>query len=133
MSTERRPGARLPADEAYWKALAARSIDAAYRRASDEAGDAVPSATARAATPAHAWWRDVAASAFPLAAGAVLALLGGALLLGEPSSPAPAQPDAIARALAPDDPMLRSLLVAPADAPPAAILLTLVALREDER
>ncbi len=118
MSTERRPGTRLPADEAYWNALAARSIDAAYRRA---------------APPAHAWWHGVADAAFRLAAGAVLALLGGALLLEAPPAPDTTQPDAIAHALAPDDPMLQSLLVTPASAPPASLLLTLAALREVER
>jgi hypothetical protein len=102
---------RLPEDPAYWERLAARAVDAARP---------------------GGWWLSLSDSAFLLAASAVVALLGGALLVGERVPDAVPAASAIARALAPDDPLLRSLLDSPGSGPPAASLLTLGAAREEQ-
>lgn len=120
MSAGRRPGTRLPDEPAYWEDLAARSVAAAF-------GARDP------------WWRGVSDAAFPLAASALLALLGGALLLDDRPSRArtgvagATEATALTHAIAPDDPLLRGLLRSPAEPPPAAALLRLVATREGER
>lgn len=114
MSTGRRPGTRLPDDPAYWEDLAARSVAAAF-------GARDP------------WWRGVSDAAFVLAASAVLALLGGALLLDDRPPRDPTEAVAFTDALAPDDPLLVSLLRSPAEPPPATTLLRLVATREARR
>ena len=71
-------------------------------------------------------------AAFVLAASAVIAVFGGSLLLQERSVGPAVEGHALTGALAPDHPMLVTLLNAPA-APPAAALLKLVAIREEER
>lgn len=115
MSSDRQSGSRLPDDPAYWENLAARSVDAAFS----------PSATE--------WWRGMSDMAFVLAASAVLALLGGSLLLDDRSPDATTATHAFTGAFAPDDPLLASLVNATAGPPPASALLRLVALREAER
>jgi len=123
----RRPG-RLPEDPAYWEELARRAIAAALGGPSVGA-----SASVGGGGGGETWWTRVADSALVLAAAAVVAVLGGTFLMGERPSPAvPAGSSAIVSALAPEDPMLRSLLV-PAGPPPASALVSLVALREGER
>lgn len=148
MSSDRRSGSRLPQDPAYWENLAARSIDAALRSSSvhaggTRAGDAretragdARDETARFAVRAGAirdpWWRGLSDAAFILAASAVLALFAGSVLLSE-RSPRAAPERALTHALAPDDPLLASLLDVPAGPPSASALLRLVALREEQR
>jgi hypothetical protein len=82
---------------------------------------------------APAWWARLAEAAPALAAAAVLALVAGAVWLGERAGPVPAAPDAIVHALYPDEPMLRTLLLTGSEPPPASVVVDLVALREDER
>lgn len=151
MNSERRPATRLPEDPAYWEDLAARSVDAAFR--SSAAPDASSLAHARDGafdalaqtrdgafdSLAHArdgafdaWWRTMSDAAFLLAASAVLAVFGGSLLLEERAPGAAMERHALTGALAPDDPLLASLLDAP-DAPPPSALLRLVVLRQEER
>lgn len=119
MSSEQRPGSRLPDDAEYWDDLAARSIDAALG----------PSRSRVAAE--RAWWCGLSDAAYVLAASALLAVIGGSLLLGERPR-AEADAHALADALGPVDPLLGSLLAASVE-PPASALLTLVALREEAR
>lgn len=128
MSSER-PGSRLPGDPAYWEKLAARSVEAALRGA--RAGSPSPLAS-RGAVAASPWWRGLSDAALTLAASAVFALLGGALLLGERPERATTESSVFAAALTPDDPLLRTLLDAQVE-PAAAALLRLIALREEER
>lgn len=116
MNSDRRPGSRLPEDPAYWEELASRSVEAAFR-------------SSAAFDP---WWRAMSDAAFVLAASAVIAVFGGSLLLQERSAGPAMEGHALTSALAPDDPMLVTLLNAPA-APPASALLKFVALREEER
>lgn len=131
MTEDWRSETRLPDDPGYWDDLAARSIDAALQRTpAANAGEAT--AASGRATATAPWWRGVSDAAFLLAASAALALLGGTLLLDEPSPRATPHAAAIAGALAPDDPLLRTLLNAPAE-PQAGALLRLVALREEGR
>jgi hypothetical protein len=129
MSSDRPSETRLPDDPAYWEDLAARSIDAAF------------GGTAR---DRDAWWRGMSDGAFVLAASAVFALLGASLVVDarSPGGTAGAHafaelhgstPGPIGAALAPDDPMLVTLLDASAGPPPPAVLLRLVALREEAR
>ena len=118
MNSERKPGARLPRDEAFWERLAERSIRAAF--------DAAPG------TPAP-WWHALSDASFALAASALLALVGGPLLAGERPMAAPTEASALASALAPDDPILTSLLLSRAAPPPPAVLLRLIALRGEGR
>lgn len=117
MSHDRRRPGRLPEHPEYWANLARRSIEAAF--AQDLPAEAAP-----------AWWVRIADAAPALAAMAVLALLAGAVLLGD--RPAPPAPDAIAGALLPDEPMLRTLLLEGNAPPPASTFVDLVALRENE-
>jgi hypothetical protein len=121
MNTERRPGTRLPDDPRYWESLAERSVDAALgaSRARLAAGDP--------------WWRLLSDASFALAASAVLALIGGSLLLGARSPAAAAEPNTFAAALAPDDPLLGSLVNPAVEPPPASVLLALIGLREEQR
>ncbi|HEX6134086.1 MAG TPA: hypothetical protein VFZ24_08985 [Longimicrobiales bacterium] len=121
--TSERPGSRLPDDPRYWENLAARSVEAAFGGA-----HARPESAA-----AYPWWRGLSESAFALAASAVLALAGGSLLIGVRSPRADQEPGAFAGALAPDDPLLRTLLDAPDEPASGAALLELLALREEER
>jgi hypothetical protein len=134
---------RLPEDPVYWDVLAARSIDAAF--ALPAAGAASPETHARDNGAFDAWWRGMADAAFVLAASAVLAVFGGALLLEQlppratsethalAAPPhARAQPDFFASALAPRDPLLATLANARAE-PAAFDLLRLIALREETR
>lgn len=131
MKGDRRPGSRLPEDPAYWDGLAARSVEAAFR-SSVAAPRGLAVARARSGAGVDPWWRAMSDAAFVLAASAVIAVFGGSLLLQERSAgPAP-EGHALTSALAPDDPLLVTLLNAPA-APPASALLKLVALREEER
>jgi hypothetical protein len=138
MNSERVPGPRLPDDPTYWENLAERSVRAAL---GSSAAAGMPR-THRAAP--DAWWRGLADGAYVLAASAVLALLGASLLLGERSlAPMDAQaftqlhllaePHMLTAALTPADPMIATLLEAPAGAPSASVLLRLVALREEAR
>lgn len=122
MTFERKPGARLPDDPAYWERLAERAIDAAFN-----------APARRTASSAEPWWRTLSDASFVLAASAVLALLGGSLLLDDRLPGATPETHALTGAFAPDDPMLGSLLNATAGPPPASALLRLVALREAER
>lgn len=121
MSIDRQSGSRLPDDPAYWERLAARSVNAAF------------DPWWRGMAAFDPWWRGISDAAFVLAASAVFALLGGSLLLGERSPRAAAEVHALTGALAPDDPLLGSLLNASSGPPPASALLRLVALREAER
>lgn len=121
MNAERQPGSRLPGDPGYWETLAERSVDAAFR-------DSLASSA-----PAGTWWGALSDVSFVLATSAVLALVGGALLLGERSPDAATDSHALTVTLAPDDPLLGSLLRAAAGPPPASALLTLIALREEQR
>lgn len=131
MNGERRPGSRLPDDPEYWERLAARSVDAAFRSsAAASRGPAVGRGRDRAAF--DPWWRAMSDAAFVLAATAVLAVFGGSLLLQDRPAGAAVERHALTSVLAPDDPLLVTLLNAPAP-PPAAALLKLVALREEER
>lgn len=112
MTVDPRPGGRLPRDPEYWEQLSRRSIRAAL-------GPAVPEL--------QPWWGALSKRAFALAAAAAFALLGGSLLLdARPASPA-GRP--LAAAFSPDQPLLAALLDAP---PSTALLLKLMALREDE-
>ena len=133
---------RLPEDPAYWDELAARSIDAAF--ASPAAGGASLEAHARDREAFDSWWRGMSDAAFVLAASAVLAVFGGALLLDQRppratsethalTAPphARAQPD-FASALAPQDPLLATLANARGEAA-SFDLLRLIALREETR
>jgi hypothetical protein len=144
MNIDRQSGSRLPDDPAYWENLAERSVQAAF--GADAAHDASPAAAAHAARVpfrhsapqqlghyATEWWRGMSDAAFVLAAGAVLALIGGSLLLDDRAPGAPTETHALTGAFAPDDPLLGSLLNAAAGPPPAAALLKLLALREAER
>lgn len=133
---------RLPEDPAYWDELAARSIDAAFGLTAS--GGAPHRASARDSGAFDSWWRGMSDAAFVLAASAVLAVFGGALLLDQrppratpethaltDSPHARAQPH-FAGALAPRDPLLAAL--ANAGREPAPIdLLRLIALREETR
>ncbi|MGH7481563.1 MAG: hypothetical protein ACRELV_05365 [Longimicrobiales bacterium] len=136
MNSDRRPGTRLPDDPAYWEELAVRSVDVAFGVSAGQAGLRVAHGQGAAPDP---WWRGISDAAFMLAASAVVALFGGSLLLGErsPRAMPDARPIPQARALtaplAPDDPLLASLLDASAGPPSASALLELVALREEER
>jgi hypothetical protein len=134
---------RLPEDPAYWDELAARSIDAAF--ALTVAGTASLETYARDRDAFDAWWRGMSDAAFVLAASAVLAVFGGALLLDQrpPSATsethalvapphARAQPHVFASALAPQDPLLATLVNARGE-PGAFDLLRLLALREETR
>jgi hypothetical protein len=120
MNSERKPGVRLPHDEAYWEGLAERSIQAAFTAPRK---------------PASPWWHALSDASFVLAASAVLALLGGPLLVGERQAPTtpPGGVRVLATTLAPEDPMLTSLLLSRAGPPPPAVLLRLIALREERR
>ena len=124
MNSDRRPGSRLPDDDAYWQDLAARAVDAAFRRPGRAAE--VPG---RSPTP---WWRGMSDAAFVLAASAALALIGGSLLLDDRSTRTATDAHALRGALVPEDDLLASLLNADEPPPPAA-LLRLVARREVER
>jgi hypothetical protein len=128
MMNDRHEAGRLPRAQAYWDELAARSIDAAFR--SSEAAAHNPARTDRAESP---WWTGMAHAAPALAAVAAVALLGGIVLVGEAPPSAPAEPDAIMSALSPSEPMLRSLLLTTDAPPPAAALVSLVALRHRDR
>lgn len=148
MRSERRRGARLPEDPGYWEELAARSVDAAFGSSTAPAasrgqragvaGQPIESHAPPAHRPTRPWWGALSDASFMLAASAVLAVLGGSLLLDE-RTPVTLQPRAAAEthalmaALAPDDALLASLLDASAGPPTAAALLRLVALREVER
>jgi hypothetical protein len=121
MSIDPQSGSRLPDDPAYWENLAARSVEAAF------------SAPQPLGHSAIEWWRGMSDAAFVLAASAVLALIGGSLLLDDRSSGATTEMHSLTGAFAPDDPLLGSLLNEDAGPPPASALLTLVALREAER
>ncbi|MGH7446323.1 MAG: hypothetical protein ACREK1_01165 [Longimicrobiales bacterium] len=138
MSSERRSETRLPGDPAYWEDLAARSVEAAFRSSIASAGGTTVG-HARGGATFDPWWRAMSDAAFVLAASAVLALFGGAMLLDERSPRAMTEAHAMTEgraltgSLAPDDPLLASLLDAPAGPPPAATLLRLVALRAGER
>lgn len=112
MSVDLRSASRLPDDPGYWQELAARSIAAAH--------------------PPR-WWTSLSDAAYVLAASAVLALLAGGLLLGDRTDGATLERGTIRHALAPEDPLLRSLLASSAVAPAPATLLTLVAARQEER
>lgn len=129
MRSDRPSEARLPDDPAYWEDLAARSIDAAFGGATRDR---------------DAWWRGMSDGAFVLAASAVFALLGASLVVGERAPRATTNAHAFSElhgltthllgaALAPDDPMLATLLDASAGPPPPSALLRLVALREEAR
>jgi hypothetical protein len=122
MTFERKPGTRLPDDPAYWERLAERAIDAAFN-----------APARRTASSVEPWWRTLSDASFVLAASAVLALIGGSLLLDERAPTAPTESHALAAALAPDDPLLASLLDASAGPPPATTLLRLIGLREERR
>jgi len=134
MSSDRLPGTRLPDDPAYWDELATRSLDAAF------GGVGVSGMASMHRTAAlDPWWRGLADGALILAASAVLALLGASRMVGERSPGMSLQAHGLTgshpltAALAPDDPMLATLLNASAGPPPAAALLELIALREWER
>lgn len=146
MNTERGPDSRLPEDAEYWERLAARSIDAAFRSpAAAPRGSAATHPRGSAVGPRHGfggrargvaaiepWWSALSDAAFVLAASALLAVVGGSLLLQERSAAPMVEGHALTSALAPDDPLLATLLNAPA-APTASALLKLVAVREEER
>jgi len=133
---------RLPEDPAYWDELAARSIDAAF--GSPAAGAASPATHARDREAFDAWWRGMSDAAFVLAASAVLAVCGGALLLDQRPRGATSETHALtapphegaqphfASALAPQDPLLATLVNARGE-PAALDLLRLIALREETR
>ena len=133
---------RLPEDPAYWDELAARSLDAAF--ASPAAGAASPAAHARDRGAFDSWWRGMSDAAFVLAASAVLAVFGGALLLDQRPPRATSETHALtappharaqphfASALAPDDPLLATLANARGE-PAAFDVLRLIALREETR
>jgi hypothetical protein len=124
MNSDRRPGSRLPDDDAYWQDLAARTVVAAFSRPG-------PAAEVPGISPAP-WWRGMSDAAYVLAASAALALIGGSLLLDDPSTRTATDADALRGALAPEDDLLASLLNAD-EPPPAAALLRLLARREVER
>jgi hypothetical protein len=136
MSSDRRRGSRLPEDPEYWVNLTARSTAAAFGTGSAPGRSGIPHAHRSAE---DAWWGALSDAAFMLAASAALALLGGSLLLDERPSRAVTETNATAETraltavLAPDDPLLASLLDASVGPPSAAALLKLVALREVER
>jgi len=125
MNDDRQKARRLPDDDAYWDDLVTRSLNAAF-------GDATASAT-DIAHDVETWWSPATRSAYALAVAAVLAVL---LLLpltdnGQPASDA--EPDGIASALMPDEPLLRTLLSTPIRPTSAGLLVELIALREAER
>jgi hypothetical protein len=72
-------------------------------------------------------------AAFVLAASAVLALVGGSLLLDDRPAESPTATHEFTGVFAPDDPLLRVLMSTDAGPPPASVLLRLVAVREEER
>ncbi|MEZ4417270.1 MAG: hypothetical protein R3E10_16060 [Gemmatimonadota bacterium] len=117
----RRSGSRLPDDPSYWSELAARSVTHALdaRRAAGR----VP--------PLRTWWADLATSSLPLAATAVLALLGGMFFI-EDRDGSRAEPDdapSLTLSLIPEDPLLRALLAQPSE-PPGEVFLLLATTRE---
>jgi hypothetical protein len=133
---------RLPDDPAYWDQLAARSLDAAIGLTAP--GGAAHRASARDRAAFDAWWRGMSDAAFVLAASAVLAVFGGALLLDQRPPRATSETHAltapphartqldIASVLAPRDPLLATLANARGE-PAAFDLLRLIALREETR
>lgn len=123
---DRKWGGRLPDDEAYWDDLASRVIARAFRSHTTEV------AATRGVSGSAPWWTRLADASVRLAAAAVLALLGGTLLLGEGPSPA-AAPDALMTRMSPEEPMLRTLILDPTAPPPASALVNLMALREEGR
>jgi hypothetical protein len=131
MSSDRRSETRLPEDPAYWEDLAARSVAAAFRSSAASAG-AFRRVHARGGAAFDPWWRGMSDAAFVLAASAVLAVVGGSVLIDERSPRATTDARALTGALAPDDPLLASLLDAPTELP-ASALLRLVAVRGEER
>lgn len=147
MSTERHRESRLPDDPAYWENLARRTVEAAFTadavHGETAATDSAPhvnvstGAAARplghSASPPLEWWRGISDAAFVLAASAVLALIGGSLLLDDRLADATSATHQLTGAFAPDDPLLRVLMSTDAEPPPASVLLRLVAAREEER
>lgn len=118
MTDDSGTGSRLPFDPGYWDELSRRSIEAAL---------------AQPAAQEDPWWSLLSERAYALAAAAAFALLGGSLLLGarQPggggSSSSP-----IAEALAPDQPLLATMMEAGSGLPTADLLFNLMALREGE-
>lgn len=123
MNSDRRPGSRLPDDPAYWQNLAGRSIVSALEPRSGAPAVVSP------------WWHGLSDAAFTLAASALLAMVGGSLLLDE-RAPVPApvsmEAHALTHAVAPDDDLLTSLMN-PDEPPPATAMLRVVARREVQR
>ncbi|HSK19203.1 MAG TPA: hypothetical protein VK912_08685 [Longimicrobiales bacterium] len=135
MNTDR-PGSRLPDESAYWQDLAARSIDAAFDSGDADValhGDGVAEPRNAALVVASPWWRGLSDAAFTLAASALLALVGGALLLDERSPVPAAEVHALTGAIAPDDDDVLTSLMNADEPPPAMAMLRVVARREAAR
>ena len=120
MNTDRRPGSRMPDDPAYWRGLAARSIDAALEPDAAVPGEAAP------------WWQGLSDAAFMLAASALLALLGGTQLVEERQPVTATQTHALTNAIVPEVDLLSTLMNAD-EPPPAMAMLRVVARREVAR
>lgn len=118
-----RPTSRLPADPAYWEALAARSVAAAL---------AADGGTATSPRPAP-WWQWLSVSSYRLAAGAAIVTLLATFLRGERTGAEPTTSEPLAVLVVPDDPLVRAVLETGTDAPDPNQLLRLVALRAEER
>lgn len=92
------PGSRLPAEPAYWDALAERVV----RAARPELGRRPRSAP---------WWAAFADFSPALAASAILAIVAGWLLVANADPPGGADPVALVEgALGPEDPLARRML-----------------------
>jgi hypothetical protein len=117
---------RLPTDEAYWTSLAARIINEAFERGS-RTTFATDSGLNRSP-----WWTPMAEAAMRLTAAALVALITAALLL-RPGPPRGRDGNTMRAVLAPDDPMLQSLVVESTEPPAASALIGLLILREGDR
>ncbi len=118
MTDDPRAHSRLPQDSVYWERLSSRAIEAAL-------GPALPQM--------ETWWRPISERAFALAAAAVVAMLAGSLLMGaRQNSVTDGGTGPLAEALAPDQPLLATMLEAQSEPPSAALLFRLMALREGE-
>jgi hypothetical protein len=126
MNGERRLRSRLPDDTAYWDDLAARSIDAAFATSPNRS----PARLTPEISPAVPWWRGLSDAAYVLAAGAVLAVVGGSMLLQVQPPRVTTDALVVSRALAPDDQIAASLVNIPPYPPSPSVLVRLAALRE---
>ncbi len=111
---------RLPAEPAYWDALAERIV-----------ADAAPS-LAEYRSRQGAWWSLLAQSSPALAAAAVLAIAGASFMLARASTVTESSPhDEVTRAIGPRDPVARLFLAE--ETPPRVESLLPVVSRMVER